>query len=114
MFQANCHCDDCRRSGGGVYASLAFVDASALAISGKTHTHQHLSDAGNTITKHFCPSCGSQVYTENTKAPSRRGVRVGLIEDASWFEPKANVYASHRLPSTPIDPKIKAFDKMPG
>ena len=114
MFQANCHCDDCRRSGGGVYASLAFVDASALAISGKTHTHQHLSDTGNTITKHFCPSCGSQVYTENTKTPNRRGVRVGLIEDASWFEPKANVYASRRLPSTPIDPKVKAFDKMRG
>jgi hypothetical protein len=114
MFQANCHCDDCRRSGGGVYASFAFVDASALEVSGETHAHQHLSDTGNTITKHFCPSCGSQVYTENTKAPSRRGVRVGLIEGASWFEPKANVYASHRLPSTPIDPKIKAFDKMPG
>ena len=68
----------------------------------------------NTITKHFCPSCGSQVYTENTKAPNRLGVRVGLIEDASWFEPKVNVYTSRRLPSTPIDPKIKAFDKMPG
>jgi len=39
---------------------------------------------------------------------------VGLIEDSSWFEPKVNVYTSRRLPSTPIDPKIKAFDKMPG
>ncbi|MBT4806011.1 MAG: aldehyde-activating protein, partial [Acidiferrobacteraceae bacterium] len=41
MFQANCHCDDCRRSGGGVYASFAFVDASVLEVSGETHAHQH-------------------------------------------------------------------------
>ena len=33
MFQANCHCDDCRRSGGGVYASLVFVSESGLTVN---------------------------------------------------------------------------------
>ena len=37
MFQA-CHCDDCRRSGGSVYASFAFVDETNLKISGTLET----------------------------------------------------------------------------
>ena len=112
MFQANCHCDDCRRSGGSVYASFAFVDETNLKISGDTKTYESLSDAGNTMTRHFCPTCGSHVYHSNSKAPSRLGIRVGLIESADWFQPQANVYVSRRLPSTPIDPDITAFEKM--
>ena len=74
MFQANCHCDDCRRSGGSVYASFAFVDETNLKISGDTKTYESRSDAGNTMTRQFCPTCGSHVYHSNSKAPSRLGI----------------------------------------
>ena len=115
MFQANCHCDDCRRSGGGVYASFVFVSESALTVnSGELHSFSHETDRGNTATKYFCPRCGSQVFTRNSANPGRQGSRVGTITNASWFQPSANVYAGRRLPSTPIDNDIKAFEKMPG
>jgi len=114
MFQANCHCDDCRRSGGSTYASYAFVADEALTVSGDTASYQHQSDSGTTMTKMFCANCGSQLFTANSGAAGRRGVRVGAIEDASWFQPQANVYASRKLPSTPIDAGVTAFDKMPG
>ena len=115
MFQANCHCDDCRRSGGGVYASFVFVSESALTVnSGELHSFSHETARGNTATKYFCPRCGSQVFTRNNANPDRQGIRVGTITDASWFQPSANVYAGRRLPSTPIDNDIKTFEKMPG
>ncbi|HIG14036.1 MAG TPA: hypothetical protein EYQ32_06180 [Gammaproteobacteria bacterium] len=114
LFQANCHCDDCRRSGGGVFASLVFVSESGLTVnSGELHCFSHETDRGNTASKYFCPTCGSQLFTRNSANPGRRGIRVGTITDASWFQPRANVYAGRRLPSTPIDDEIKAFDKMP-
>lgn len=112
--QANCHCDDCRRSAGGVYASFAFVPADALRVTqGETARYQHLSDRGNRMTKEFCPACGSQLFTANSARPERRGIRIGAIDDARWFRPQANVYASRRLPSTPIDEAVRAFDEMP-
>ena len=115
MFQANCHCDDCRRSGGGVYASFVFVSESALTVnSGELHSFSHETDRGNTATKYFCPKCGSQLFTRNSANPGRRGIRVGTMTDASGLQPSANVYAGRRLPSTPIDNDIKAFEKMPG
>ena len=115
MFQAYCHCDDCRRSGGGVYASFVFVSESMLTVnSGELHSFSHETDRGNTAIKYFCPRCGSQVFTRNSANPGRQGIRVGTITDASWFQPSANLYAGRRLPSTPIDNDIKAFEKMPG
>ena len=94
MFQANCHCDDCRRSGGGVYASFVFVSENMLTVnSGELHSFSHETDRGNTATKYFCPKCGSQLFTRNSANSGRRGIRVGTITDASWFQPSANVYA---------------------
>jgi hypothetical protein len=114
-MQANCHCDDCRKAGGGVYASYAFVPVEALSVTkGKPASFEHRSDRGSTMTKYFCPRCGSQMFTSNSANPARRGVRVGVIEDASWFKPAANVYVSRKLPSTQAEPEAKAFDKMPG
>jgi hypothetical protein len=30
------------------------------------------------------------------------------------IKPTVNVYLSSRIPSTPIDPNLKGFEKMPG
>jgi hypothetical protein len=111
-FQANCHCDDCRKSGGAVFASYVFVDEAAITITGETGSYSSPADSGNTMTRHFCKTCGSPVFHINSRAPSRVGIRVGLIESADWFQPQANVYASRKLPSTPIDPDVTAYDKM--
>jgi hypothetical protein len=114
-FQANCHCDDCRRITGSAYGSLVFVTLDSLTVTkGETATYEHKSDTGNTMTKHFCGNCGSQLFSDNGAHPERRGIRVGTIDDASWFQPKANVFGSRKLPSTPLDENVTAFDKMPG
>lgn len=114
IFQSNCHCDDCRRSGGGAYASFVFVPVDALAVTGETARYQHRSDRGSEMTKTFCSHCGSPLFTANSSFPERRGIRVGAIDDARWFQPRANVYSSRKLPSTPVGTDVKAFDKMPG
>ncbi len=115
IMQANCHCDDCRRAGGSAYASLVFVPKEALTVTkGEPASYQHKSDRGSTMTKYFCPQCGSQLFGSNGAHPARRNVRVGVIEDAGWFKPVANVYVSRKLPSTMLSEDAKAFDKMPG
>ncbi len=114
-FQANCHCDDCRRAGGSAYASLVFVPTEALTVTkGEPASYQHQSDRGSTMTKYFCPNCGSQLFGFGSANPGRRSVRVGVIDDASWFKPTANVYVSRKLPSTPLNEDAKAFDQLPG
>jgi hypothetical protein len=113
-MQANCHCDDCRRSSGGAFASFAFVTEDDLSITGEVASYQHESDKGSEMTKMFCPNCGTPLFTKNSASAGRLGVRVGSIDDASWFEPQASVYTSRKIPSTPVYPGAKIFDKMPG
>ena len=111
-FQACCHCDDCRHAGGGVYGSFVFVSGEALQITGEMCSYEHESDRGNTMTKHFCPTCGSHMFGSNSKTPERCAVWVGVIDDARWFKPQAYVYSSKKLPHTPVNPEVETFDKM--
>ena len=111
-FQVCCHCEDCRRAGGGVYGSFVFVSGEALQITGEMRSYEHESDQGNTMTKHFCPTCGSHMFGSSSKTPERCAVWVGVIDDARWFKPQAYVYASKKLPHTPVNPEVETFDKM--
>ena len=84
-----------------------------LQVTGEMRSYEHQSDQGSTMTKYFCPSCGSHMIGSNSRKPERRSVWVGVIDDASWFKPQAYLYASKKLPHTPVDPEVEAFDKMP-
>ena len=111
-FQVCCHCDDCRRVSGGVYGSFVFVSAEALHVTGEMRSYERQNNQGSTMTKYFCPSCGSHMIGSNSKKLGRRSVWVGVIDDASWFKPQAYVYASKKLPHTPVNPEVETFDKM--
>lgn len=111
---ANCHCTDCRRFTGAAYASLIFMERGDVKIEGETTSFEHVSDRGNKMTKRFCPVCGSQMFTESEGRPTMIGFRAGSLVDASEFKPKVNVYLSSKIPSTPLDPEIPGFDKLPG
>ena len=114
VMTANCHCTDCRAATGAAYATMAFVKRDDLTINGTLRSYQHMSDAGSTMTKHFCGNCGSQMFTENTSKAGMMGVRIGHIEQANELQPAFNVYCSSKIASTPLNPDLPAHDKMPG
>lgn len=113
LFQAHCHCQDCRKNGGSAFAALAFVSIETLSWQGETKTFSHSADSGTIMTKHFCPNCGSQLFGTNSTRPDRIHIKVGTMEDAAWFQPQCNVWASSRLPSTPTNSDVKDFATMP-
>ena len=113
LFQAHCHCQDCRKNGGSAFSALAFVPIESLSWQGETKTFSHDADSGTRMTKHFCSNCGSQLFGTNSTKPDRIHIKVGTMENAEWFQPQCNVWASSRLPSTPINPDVKDFATMP-
>jgi len=112
-FPHSCHCDDCRRATGWFYGSFVYVSVQDLQVTGEMRSYEHQSDQGSTMTKYFCPSCGSHMIGSNSRKPERRSVWVGVINDASWFRPQAYLYASKKLLHTPVDPQVETFEKMP-
>ena len=111
---ANCHCTACRQSTGSAFATLMFMKQSDVQITGTPQTFQHASDAGSTMTKHFCGTCGTPLFTQNSNREGMLGLRAGLINEHAAFAPMVNVYTSSKMQATVLDDSIKAFDKMPG
>ncbi len=110
----NCHCDDCRKTTGASFATNVFVKRDDLTITkGKPSTYQNLSDSGNTMTREFCPNCGSHLFVGNSARPTITAVRVGSIDDAHFVRPWANLYSSKALPFTYLGDDFENFDRMP-
>ncbi len=109
---AQCHCNACRRTTGTGHNVQAFFKREQVTIDGQTATHESLSDAGNTRTRHFCPTCGSRLFIENTRTPHAIGIAVGVFDQTDWFRPEVILYAAERPVWDVIDPEIEIQDMM--
>lgn len=113
-MMANCHCSDCRTATGAAYGTLLFIAEDELKIKGTPKVFNHTADSGAKMEKLFCPDCGSQLFGRNSGRAGVVSVRAGAIEQTDVVKPAVNVYLSSKIESTPVDPDLKGFDKMPG
>jgi hypothetical protein len=111
---ANGHCSDCQAATGAAFGTLVFVDNSDVEISGSPKVFKHTADSGSDMEKLFCSKCGSQLFGRNSGRPNMLSIRAGVIDQSDLIKPAVNVYMDSRIPSSPIDPALKAFPKMPG
>lgn len=112
-FIGNCHCDDCRKSSGSVYATYVFMQKEDVHLTGQTHSYSHVVPSGNVLTKHFCPNCGSQIFHVGQRRPTWIGLRAGCIHEHVHVKPQINLFAGHKVTSTPLDPVLPAPAGMP-
>ena len=110
----NCHCSDCQKATGSVHGTLVFIEEDALSINGNPSGFDHPADSGSTLTKLFCSKCGSQLFGRNTNRPGMIGIRAGTLDQKELIKPGVNIYCGSAIASTPMDPDLKAFEKMPG
>ena len=110
---SQCHCDDCRKSTGTGHASNAFFKESDVHIIGETSRYDSIADSGATITRYFCPTCGSLLFGALSKLKNVLAVSVGTVDDNSWFKPGAIVYNKRKPQWDFMDESIPAFEAMP-
>ena len=90
------------------------VDEDAIKITGTPKVFTHTADSGAVMEKHFCPDCGSQLFGRNSDRPNALSLRAGVLDQTSLVTPSINVYMESKIASTPIDPDLTGFPKMPG
>ena len=109
----NCHCDQCRKATGSVYLTNLFIKEENFKITGEVNNYMHLSDAGNNMTKYFCPNCGSQVFGKNSGRPGIITIRAGTVNEKDIIKPIRNLFLKSKVPSTPINSNLEACEGMP-
>lgn len=113
MMMGHCHCDDCRRSSGSGHCSHLAVPEPSIAIKGETKGYARPADSGNVVTRHFCPTCGSALYSTNAAMPGLIFLRASTLDDPEVFKPQMHVYAANAASWDARQEGLPTFDKMP-
>jgi hypothetical protein len=101
-----CHCLECQRRTGAVISNQARFRREQITINGKATTWVRTAESGNTLTFHFCPTCGSTVYWENEGFPGIVAVAIGNFADPHFPAPTIAVWEESRHSWVSLPPDI--------
>lgn len=113
VFSGHCACDNCRRGTGAEHASIFAVPAETVSAEGETSQFAHPADSGATVTRHFCPNCGSHCWSQNSNMAALQVFPVGGLDDPSAITPAMFVYHAKRAPWDRAGETCQTFDAMP-
>ena len=112
-FSLICQCRQCQRATGGGHATAFVLPADAVTVTGEVRFFDQQADSGNTVSRGFCPTCGSAVYSTNSGMAGLVFPRASSLDDPEVFKPQMIVYRK-RAPSWDVmDSSLPAFEGMP-
>jgi len=97
-FAIICQCRACQRMTGSDHAAQFGHPADAFTVTGTLGHWERLSDAGFTVRKHFCPTCGAPVYSTTTRMDDIAMVLAGALDDPAAITPTMIVHPENRIP----------------
>jgi hypothetical protein len=95
IFQANCHCANCRRAAGAQAVAWITVRSSAFAFEQGT-PKRYRTDTGAWRT--FCELCGTSLTYEKDTRPGEIDITTGSLDHPEDFPPSKDVFPEEKLP----------------
>jgi len=93
-----CHCLDCQRRSGSVFAAQARFPAEAVTVTGEAQLFSRTGDSGSTADQYFCATCGSTLYYRLRRQADVIAVPIGAFADPTFPPPRFSVYEERRHP----------------
>jgi hypothetical protein len=106
----NCHCNRCKKAGGGAFSSIAVVREKHLEFTSgeeRLTTYQ----LGDNVAKHFCSLCGTSIFNRNRRYPGRCMVALGSLDNPAAIVPSVNVHCENQLRWVILDGKMENFEQ---
>lgn len=92
-----CTCLDCRKASGTGHSTVTIMGRKSVEIDGPVKGFARSANSGSTITRHFCPECGTPVYALTERAPDLILLPTGLFEAPNWFGPRQVIFSRSHL-----------------
>ncbi len=89
------------------------VPEDSFDVTGGVRFYDKPADSGNMVSRGFCPTCGSPVYSRNSGIPGVVFVRASSLDDPDVFQPQMVVYAKRAVDWGFVDPALPTFEEMP-
>lgn len=88
-----CSCISCQKVSGTGHGTATLFPADSISTLGATKSHARSADSGATLTRYFCPECGTTLYAQSSRAPALRMVPAGLFAGQNdWFAPNQLIF----------------------
>jgi hypothetical protein len=110
---AHCHCTDCQKSSGTGHGTHVALPEEAVKFSGEIKFYDSPADSGNTVSRGFCPTCGSAILSRNSSMPGMAFIRASSLAEPDAVTPSLIVYASRAPKWDKMDPSLPSFAEMP-
>ncbi|HWJ87111.1 MAG TPA: GFA family protein [Pelagibacterium sp.] len=94
-----CHCLDCRKHHGALFAASAIFPADAVTVSGETRQYQG---------RFFCPRCGSSVFA---RTGDEMEIHLGALDSPNQFVPTYELWTVRREAFLPPFPLARHYER---
>lgn len=113
MMTVVCHCTHCQKQTGTSFSVLVAVPEETLNITGSTKVFQDTGGSGKPVMRHFCPDCGSPIFSKVSALQDRLFLKAGTLDDTSWLEPTAHIYCDSAQSWVDIADNVPQFAAAP-
>lgn len=114
IFSGHCHCRDCQyASGTGFSSVLAVPTASFQLLKGAPKAYDVVAESGNTVSRKFCPDCGTPLFSELTAAPDIWIVKAGSLDNPGILRPSMHIWCDSSQPWMPSEDGLPHFPRNP-
>ncbi len=108
-----CWCRQCQRIASGGPTNNAIFSNEDVQISGALASSEWVAASGNTLTYHFCPRCGTQIYAQSSARLHLKTVRLGAIDEPHSFRPLVAIWTDDAPHWAVIDPALEQHPQQP-
>ncbi len=102
----HCHCRHCQRASGTGHSSLFVVPSIASKSTGNLKYFDQVSDTGNTVSRGFCPYCGSPATCKTSGNTQVIMFHAATLDEAEGFNPTKSVFTQHQCSWDFIHPEL--------
>ncbi len=109
-----CHCEDCRRCTGSAFNIGVCFDLAKFSVTaGTPKRFTKRGESGRELTRHFCPECGSPIFTSSPKHPGYVYVKAGTLNDPSTVKATHQNWVVSAVSWSQIGQDVRSFAKGP-
>jgi hypothetical protein len=89
-----CWCRLCQYLAAGTATVNVVFPSDAISIEGELRDYQSVAESGRRMHRHFCPNCGTQLFSAAEERPHLIIVRNGALDDTSLTRPGATIWTT--------------------
>ena len=109
-----CHCRDCQIGSGSAFHVAVFApDTSFRVLKGETAVYTKTADSGNSISRVFCPNCGTPIWWVGEGFPSLVVLTVSSLDNPETISPSRELWTDSALSWCRIFEDIEKFKQRP-